>query len=72
MSAHEAGLQTISAIACADVGLGTQFFGLSHKMSHRKLLMRPALVMAGLYGFGAATELSTSSQRPVWCGRVSC
>ena len=68
----EGGLTTISPIACLDLGFGTLVFCLSHTMSHRKRSIRPALTMAGLHGCGAATELRTSSPRPVWCGRVSC
>ena len=68
----EGGLQTISPIACVDVGFGTRFVGLSHRMSHRKRPMRPALAIAGFHGCGVATGLRTSSQRAFWCGRLAC
>ena len=53
----EGGSTTSSPIDCVDVGFGDQFFG----MSHIRLSMRPALAMAGLHGFSAATGLRTST-----------
>ena len=65
-------LTTIRPIACLDTGFGHSVLWDVPRDVPQKALNEASSGDCCLHGFDAATELSTSSQRPVWCGRLSC